>query len=101
MKIFPVGAILRVTDVNELNASTAPTLRDNIRVSLKPEITSVELDLSDTKFIDSSGLGALISVQKTMAAKQGTVSIVNPTNTVLQVLELTRLHRVFEIVRRA
>lgn len=100
MKIFSVGTTLCITDVSELNAITAPTLRDNVRAALKPETTAVELDLSDTRFLDSSGLGALIALQKTMSTRQGTVSIINPTNTVVQVLELTRLHRVLEVIHR-
>lgn len=99
MKIYSVGPILRVTDVNELNATNAPTLRDNVRAALKPETTSIDLDLSDTTFIDSSGLGVLIALQKTMTTRMGTLRVINPTATVVQVLELTRLHRVLEIVR--
>ena len=100
MKIFSAGTTLCIADVNELSATTAPALRDNFRAALKPETSAVEIDLSDTKFLDSSGLGALISIQKTMATRQGSICVVNPTSTVLQVLELTRLHRVIEVVRR-
>ena len=100
MKIFSVGTTLRITDVNELSATTAPALRDNFRAALKPDTTAVEIELSETKFLDSSGLGALISIQKTMATRQGSICVVNPTSTVVQVLELTRLHRVIEVVRR-
>lgn len=100
MKIFSAGTILCIADVNELSATTAPALRDSFRAALKPETSAVEIDLSDTKFLDSSGLGALISIQKTMATRQGSICVVNPTSTVVQVLELTRLHRVIEVVRR-
>lgn len=100
MKIFSAGTTLRISDVNELSATTAPALRDSFRAALKPDTTAVEIDLSETKFLDSSGLGALISIQKTMATRQGSICVVNPTSTVVQVLELTRLHRVIEIVRR-
>lgn len=100
MKNFAIGPVLHVIDVNELNASTAPVMRDEVRAALKPDQNCVEIDLSETKFIDSSGLGALIAIQKTMAMRQGVVRIINPTHTVAQVLELTRLHRVLEIVRR-
>ena len=100
MKIFSAGTTLCIADVNELSATTAPALRDNFRAALKPETSAVEIDLSDTKFLDSSGLGALISIQKTMATRQGSICVVNPTSTVVQVLELTRLHRVIEVVRR-
>lgn len=100
MKIFSVGTTLHVTDVNELSATTAPALRDNFRAALKPDTTAVEIELSETKFLDSSGLGALISIQKIMATRQGSICVVNPTDTVVQVLELTRLNQVIEIVRR-
>lgn len=100
MKIFTTGQTLRVTDVAELNATIAAQLRDQVRAELKADTQSVELDLSDTKFVDSSGLGALIAIQKTLSARNGSVLIVNPTSTVVQILELTRLHRVLEIVRR-
>ena len=100
MKIYSEGPTLHVTDLNELNATNAPALRDHVRAALKPETMSVELDMSDAKFIDSSGLGALIAIQKTMATKQGVLRVVNPTSMVVQVLELTRLHRVLEIVRK-
>lgn len=100
MNIFPFGTVLKVTDVRELNATTGPVFRDQVRASLKPDHKTVEVDLSDTKFVDSSGLGALIAIQKTMAQRDGGVCIVNPTPTVMQILELTRLHRLMDIVRR-
>ncbi len=100
MKIFSVGTTLCITDVNELSATTAPALRDNFRAALKPDTAAVEIEMSDTRFLDSSGLGALISIQKSMASRQGSVCVLNPTSTVVKVLELTRLHRVIEVVRR-
>ena len=100
MNISVYGQILRVSDVPELNALNAPSLRDQVRAALKPEVRTIELDLSETKFVDSSGLGSLIAIQKTAVTLGGSVVIVNPTSTVVQILELTRLHRVLEIVRR-
>ena len=100
MKIYSEGTILHVTELSELNAANAPAVRDKVRAALKPETMAVELDLSDAKFIDSSGLGALIALQKTMATREGVFRVVNPTSMVVQVLELTRLHRVLEIVRK-
>jgi len=49
-------------------------------------------------FLDSSGLGTLISLHKTLRARNGTVRLLKPAPNVQQILELTRLHRVFEIV---
>jgi anti-sigma B factor antagonist len=51
-------------------------------------------------FLDSCGLGALISLHKTACTRNGAVRLLNPTPPVQQILELTRLHRVFEIVKK-
>jgi anti-sigma B factor antagonist len=98
MKISTQGSSLRISDIPALNASTAPGLRDDARANVKSEHTSIDIDMSSTRFLDSSGLGALIALQKTMAQRSGALRIVNPSATVQQILELTRLHRVLEIV---
>ena len=41
----------------------------------------------------------LISLHKTACSRQGSLRILNPTPGVLQILELTRMHRIFEIVK--
>jgi anti-sigma B factor antagonist len=99
MKISSHGSVLRISDLPALNASTAPALRDEARAALKAENTMLDIDMSSTRFLDSSGLGALIALQKTMSQRGGTLRVVNPTATVEQIMELTRLHRVLEIVR--
>lgn len=89
-----------VTGLAELVAANAAQVRDDIRNALPPGVTILDLDLSSVTFLDSSGLGALISLHKTMRSRNGTVRLINPAPNVRQILELTRLHRVFEIVTR-
>ena len=92
------GTTLRVSGLVELNAVNAATFRDETRAALTPAIGVLEIELSTTSFVDSSGLGALIALHKTMVTRGGSVRILKPTPKVLQILELTRLHRVLEIV---
>jgi anti-sigma B factor antagonist len=99
MKTSSHAATLLVTEIAELDASSAAAFRDGVREVLAPGHTVLEVDLSRTTFLDSSGLGALIGLHKTMCARQGRVRVVNPTPTVQQILELTRLHQLFEIVK--
>lgn len=89
-----------VFGLNELIAANAAQVRDDIRKALAPAATTLDLDLSSVTFLDSSGLGALISLHKTMRSRNGTVRLINPAANVRQILELTRLHRVFEIVNQ-
>ncbi|HEY3898848.1 MAG TPA: STAS domain-containing protein [Chthoniobacter sp.] len=91
---------LQVTELKELSGAAATNIRDQIRGALKPAHQCLEIDLSETAFVDSSGLGALIALHKTLRGRGGQMRLVNPSQTCLQLLELTRLHRTFEIVTR-
>jgi anti-sigma B factor antagonist len=91
---------LQVSDLKELSGAAATSIRDQIRGALQPTHQSLEIDLSDTTFVDSSGLGALISLHKTLRGRGGQMRLINPSQTCQQLLELTRLHRTFEIVTR-
>jgi len=87
-----------VTGLLELVAANAAQVRDEIRAALPVSTLNLDLDLSVLTFLDSSGLGTLISLHKTLRSRNGTVRLLKPAPNVLQILELTRLHRVFEIV---
>lgn len=87
-----------ITGLQELAAGNATSVRDEIRAALPAATLNLDLDLSGLTFLDSSGLGTLISLHKTMRSRNGTVRLLKPAPNVMQILELTRLHRVFEIV---
>jgi anti-sigma B factor antagonist len=99
MNIQSQGNVLVVTGITELNATNASGFRDQIRAELVETRNSIDIDLSKVQFVDSAGLGALVALRKTAAERNGKVRLVNPAPHVQQVLELTRLHRVFEIVQ--
>jgi len=87
-----------VTGLLELVAGNAAQVRDEIRAAVPTTCQCLDLDLSALTFLDSSGLGTLISLHKTLRSRNGTVRLLKPAPNVQQILELTRLHRVFEIV---
>jgi anti-sigma B factor antagonist len=54
------------------------------------------VDLIDVEFVDSSGLGALVSVLKILKLKgDGDIRLANVQPPVVALLEIIRLHRVF------
>jgi anti-sigma B factor antagonist len=57
----------------------------------------VVLDLSGVKFIDSSGLGALISCLRRQHEKKGDFRLCEMTKSVRALFELMRMHRAFNI----
>ena len=101
MKIHDSGDVLTISNIKELAAGNSDNFREEVRAAVPSGIKAIEIDLSDTDFVDSCGLGALISVYKYVNSRDGPVPVrlVNPTPSIQQIFELTRLHRIFEIVK--
>ena len=91
---------LIVSNIPEIVAGNARAFKERILALLTDSHKTIEIDLAQTTFIDSTGLGVLISLDKAVRPRKGVVRLLNPTSSVLTVLELTRLHRVFEVVVR-
>ena len=98
MKLEASGETLNVSGIKELGAANSQNFRDEVRGALNEIHKNIQIDLSETNFVDSCGLGALISLHKATCGRNGTVRLMNPTPPVQQILELTRMHRIFEIV---
>jgi anti-sigma B factor antagonist len=101
MKIEHDGNHLRVSEIAELNAINASTFRDEVRAAMPTTPESIEIDLSMTRFVDSSGLGALFALYKSATAGHDGVALrlLNPRPPIQQLFELTQLHQLFEIKR--
>lgn len=98
MKVEANGETLNVSGIKELAAANSQMFRDQVRNALSELQKNIQIDLSETNFVDSCGLGALIALHKTTCNRNGTVRLMNPTPPVQQILELTRMHRIFEII---
>ncbi|WP_323751029.1 STAS domain-containing protein [Marinobacter sp.] len=55
------------------------------------------IDLGSMQFMDSSGLAVLVGAWKTVRNDGGKVHLVSPSPSIRALLELTRLHEIFEI----
>ncbi len=99
MKIQAGGETLRVSEIKELGAANADPFRDEVRGALADGQKHIEIDLSQTAFIDSCGLGALIALHKTACSREGAVHLFHPQPPVHQILELTRMHHIFQITK--
>lgn len=100
MKVQNNGDTITITGIKELGAANSNSFRDQVRAAMTEVNRVIEIDLSQTMFLDSCGLGALISLHKTTCSRNGMVRLINPTPPVQQILELTRMHRIFEIAKR-
>ncbi|WP_347442044.1 STAS domain-containing protein [Rubritalea sp.] len=98
MNIEQTNQTLLISEVEEITASSAGGFKKEVKKRMTPTIANIDLDANSLNFIDSSGLGALISLQKLTKERGGQFRILSPTSSVVQLIELTHLHRILVIV---
>ncbi len=80
-----------------IDAHNSAELKDFILHLIEQGDCNIIVQLEQVRFVDSSGLGALLSGFKHAEAKSGKLALSNLQTQVLSMFELTRLNRVFEI----
>jgi len=89
------GAVLRVR--GELDALSCPELRPVLDALVEEKKRAITVDLSELRLIDSSGVGALVSLYKRVRAHGGEVRFIGVTAQPLVIFKLLRLDRAFEL----
>ena len=72
-------------------------LRDTVRDLLAKGNKKILLNLGDVNYIDSSGIGELVSAFTTVKNQGGELKLLNLTKKVKDVLQLTKLYTVFDV----
>ena len=79
-----------------LDASCSIELKNELRALIASGHNRVVLDLSRVQFMDSSGLGALVAVLKTLG-REGVMILCGLRDGTRKLFEVTRMDRVFLI----
>jgi anti-sigma B factor antagonist len=80
-----------------LNSVQADQFRQEINNILDAEINHILVDFQDVTFMDSSGLGALVTALKRVKAKGGRFSLCSVCREVRMLLEIADVEHFFEI----
>jgi anti-sigma B factor antagonist len=72
-------------------------LRDAVRDLLSKGSKNILLNLGDVNYIDSSGIGELVSAFTTVRNQGGELKLLNLTKKVHDLLQITKLYTVFDI----
>jgi anti-sigma B factor antagonist len=88
------AGITRLAIEGELDAVTVSDLRADIEKLLSGRPKRVEVDLSSLRMVDSSGVGALVSLYKRVRAQGGDVIVTGLRDQPLAIFRLLRLDRV-------
>jgi anti-sigma B factor antagonist len=72
-------------------------LRNTVRDVLQSGAKKIILNLADVSYIDSAGVGELVSTYTTTVNKGGKLKLLKLTNKLRELLTITKLLTVFEI----
>jgi len=88
--VMKVPGSVELTNVGELKTAISALMA-------QPNTVSIILDLSEADYMDSSGIGVLISFAKKTIQQDIEFSLLKVTPAVLDVLEVLDLHNFFNI----
>lgn len=90
------GILVIQPATRSLDASNVQAFRDAINPMLRQQ-DRILIDLGNVAFIDSAGVGALISCLRVVSELQGRFAICGLTRAVNALFDLMRMHRVFDV----
>ena len=73
------------------------TLRDTVSQLLTKGQKKILLNLGEVNYIDSSGIGELVSAFTTVRKQGGELKLLNLTKKVHDLLQITKLYTVFDV----
>ena len=83
--------------IGEVDVFTTPKAKEAMLELIEQGVVKIAINLEQTEYLDSTGLGALVGVLKRVREREGNVHLVNPTDRIRRVLEITGLVKVFTI----
>jgi anti-sigma B factor antagonist len=83
--------------MDKIYVSDASLLRDDLLAAIDQGVTNFRIDLSGLNYIDSSGLGTLVTINKRSKEKNGTMVLTGAQGLPLDLVKRTRLDKVFNI----
>jgi anti-sigma B factor antagonist len=87
-----------VTLSGDLDAATAPSLYEKLARLEVEDAHSVVLDLAKVTFMDSTGVGVIITAHKRLRHDNGRLIIFSPPSSVRRLFEITGLTTLLDIV---
>jgi anti-sigma B factor antagonist len=95
LKIVKDGEGILVQCSGRITSTSSATLQTTVR-GLIPETKHIVLDLTNVSYLDSSGLGALVSLLLSAKRQDCQLKLINLNQRLKELFSLTRLASVFE-----
>ena len=88
-----------VAIAGEIDLNSSPQMRKAFGELIDKGTTKVIVDLKQVSYIDSSGLATLIEVMQKIKKNRGAMSLVNMSDKIRNLFEITKLDKLFSIYR--
>lgn len=83
----------------EVDLYNANKIKDMIFTHLRNSIAkNIIINLDEVTYIDSTGIGTLISIKQMISGAKGELRLIHVTNSVKKIFELTKLNILFKIM---
>lgn len=86
--------------VGEIDAFTAPVLRERLSAVENIDNLQAVLDLSDVEYMDSTGLGVFVGFYKAVKENGGHVKITGLNRRLSRLFEITGLSEIIDIEKK-
>jgi anti-anti-sigma factor len=93
VKIVVHGDTVNVSEIRELGTATANSFQSALSAALSSSVKHIDLDLSQTTFVDCGGLGALVAIWKRTSNGQGaaTIRLLNAPETLQRIVSMMKM----------
>lgn len=91
------GQRVEVNVCGEIDAYTAPKLRESLFQLLEKEDIEMVINLENVVYMDSTGLGVFVGVFKKIRSNQGELKIIGLTDRLKRLFEITGLADIMDI----
>ncbi len=85
------------TKVEKLDASNASELKSELLVLNKNGVNNMVIDMSETRYCDSSGLSAILSANRLCRDTNGRFALCGLNENVMKLIQIAQLDRVLTI----
>jgi anti-sigma B factor antagonist len=81
----------------EIDINTAPLMKQHLDEAIDKGPAHVIVDFSGVRYVDSTGLGALVGCRRRLQAAGGQMSLICNNQHVLKLFEITGLSQLFDM----
>jgi anti-sigma B factor antagonist len=90
--------ILRVSG-DLIGEDNGTRLVEAVNEAMSHKVVSCIIDISDLRYINSSGIGVLITILTKFRNKGGDVYLMRPSENVKKLLVITKLNAIFQVIQ--